>query len=137
MANHAPSIQLEDILDDPDTVAASEYRAVYDVLVDGTTDLPDGERLDMAISMCDEFIDYATQARTKLKTLAGAADADQQTIQALGVTVILTRSAGSDGAPVVFVDTSDDLEGPDGPRIRVNVNDGEVYVGIPLGDDPE
>jgi len=135
MANPSASIELEDLLDDPDTVGASEYRAVYDVLVHGTWDLPDTERLDMAISMCGELIDYATQARAKLKALAGAADANQQTIEALGVTVILTRSAGSDGAPVVFVDTSDDLEGPDGPRIRVNVNDGEVYAGVPLGDD--
>jgi hypothetical protein len=131
MANPSASSQLEDLLDDPDTVGASEYRAVYDVLVDGTWDLPDGERLDMAISMCSELIDYATQTRAKLKAHAGATDADQQTIEAFGVTVILTRSAGSDGAPVVFVDTSEDLEGPDGPRIRVRVNDGPVYVGIP------
>jgi hypothetical protein len=140
MANPAASVQLEDLLDDPDIVAASEYRAVYDLLVDGTSDLPDSERLAMAISMCDELVSYATQTRAKLKTLAGAADAadaDRQTIGAFGVTVILTRSAGLDGAPVVFIDTDEDLEGADGPRVRVHVNDGEVYVGIPLGGDPE
>jgi hypothetical protein len=127
-----PCVDLEDLLDDPDIVGASEYRAVHEVLVDGTSDLPAAERIPMAISMCDELVDHATQTRTKLKQHAGAPDVDQQTITAFGVTVILTRSAGDDGAPVVFVDTSDDLEGPDGPRIRVSVNDGEVYVGVPF-----
>lgn len=131
----SPHPELPDVLDDPDTVGASEYRAIHEVLVDGTSDLPAPERIAMAISMCDELAGYATQTRAKLKTITGAPDADQQTIEAFGVTVILTRSAGSDGAPVVFVDTSEDLEGPEGPRIRVHVNDGDVYVGVPLGDD--
>jgi hypothetical protein len=126
-----PTPDLHDLLDDPDTVGGSEYRAIYEVLVDATSDLPDTERIAMAISMCDDLVAYATQTRAKLKHLAGAADAGQQTIEAFGVSVILTRSAGRDGAPVVFIDTSEDLEGPDGPRIRVRVNDGEVYAGIP------
>lgn len=53
------------------------------------------------------------------------------TITAHGVTVTITRSAGSDGAPVVFVDTNGAVpENQDEqPAIRVYVNDDTVYVG--------
>jgi len=51
-----------------------------------------------------------------------------------GVTAVVTRSAGSDGAPVVFVDTDAALEGPAGPLVRVHLNDAEIYVGVPYED---
>ena len=52
----------------------------------------------------------------------------------LGVDVIIHPSAGSDGAPVVQIDTSEDLEGSigsPGPKIRVLINDDDTYVGVP------
>jgi hypothetical protein len=54
------------------------------------------------------------------------------TIDAGGVTITLTTSAGSDGAVVVFIDTEGQPDGSDGWRgLRVMVNDGDVFVGVP------
>lgn len=48
-----------------------------------------------------------------------------------GVEVTVTRSAGEDGAPVIFVDTGDELERERGPAIRIRLNDELVYEGVP------
>jgi hypothetical protein len=72
-------------------------------------------------------------------------DPDAERCDAHGVTAIVTRSAGADAAPVVFVDTDDQLEGSSscspGPRIRINLNDNPVYEGVaweaPLEDDAD
>ena len=49
-------------------------------------------------------------------------------VEAVGVTV--TRSIGSDGAVVVFVDTPFEPDGSDGgPGLRVMINDDPTYVG--------
>lgn len=57
-------------------------------------------------------------------------DAESQTIELYGVTVTLTASAGPDDAPIVFVDTSDSVDdGPNGPAIRIQLNDDPVYTG--------
>lgn len=59
-------------------------------------------------------------------------------IEALGVTVAITRSGGLDGAPVVFVDTDDTVaENARGPEIRVRLNDEPIYVGKPYEPSPE
>jgi hypothetical protein len=52
-----------------------------------------------------------------------------------GVSSTITRSAGPDAAPVVFVDTTHALAGDvgsPGPRIRIGLNDAPVYVGVDL-----
>jgi hypothetical protein len=46
-----------------------------------------------------------------------------------GVTVTITASEAPDDAPVVFVDTTDELDGPMGPEIRIRLNDEPVYIG--------
>jgi hypothetical protein len=52
--------------------------------------------------------------------------------EALGVTVTIVRSAGSDGAVVVMIDTEFEPDASDsGPGLRVLVNDGPpVYEGV-------
>jgi hypothetical protein len=71
-------------------------------------------------------------------------DPADERCDAHGVTAIVTRSAGCDGAPVVFVDTDDELDGDEGspgPRMRILLNDHPVHVGIdwepPVEDDDE
>lgn len=45
-----------------------------------------------------------------------------------GIEITLTRSAGKDGAFVVFVDTNFEPDGSDGgPGLRVLLNDGDIY----------
>lgn len=55
------------------------------------------------------------------------------TLTSEGVTVTITRSAGRDGAPVVFVDNDGDVipDGPRGPELRIRLNDELVYEGKP------
>lgn len=49
-----------------------------------------------------------------------------------GVTIIVTESAGKDDALLVIIDTDGEPDGSDGSRpIRVLVNDGTVYEGVP------
>jgi len=65
----------------------------------------------------------------------------EEVVEASGVKVTLTRSGGLDRAPIVFVDTYDELEGDSGspgPRVRILLNDHPVYIGvehIDAGDD--
>lgn len=48
------------------------------------------------------------------------------------VTITVTESAGSDGARLVIIDTDGEPDGSDGSRpLRVLVNDGTVYEGVP------
>jgi hypothetical protein len=49
------------------------------------------------------------------------------TLDALGVEITVSR--GTDGQPVVFVDTTAELDAPDGPAIRIRLNDEIVYGG--------
>lgn len=54
----------------------------------------------------------------------------QASIMYEGVEVIITRSAGIDGAIVIFIDTDETVpEGLRGPEIRVMVNDSDVFMG--------
>lgn len=50
-----------------------------------------------------------------------------------GVHVIVTRSAGTDNAYVVFVDTEFEPDASDGgPGLRVRINDELTYSGTPI-----
>lgn len=61
------------------------------------------------------------------------------TLSRLGVTVTIQESDGSDGAVVVFIDTTFEPDGgDDGPGLRVLINDDDTYIGVayePLPDD--
>lgn len=47
------------------------------------------------------------------------------------VTVAVTRSAGIDGAVVVFIDTDFEPDASDGgPGLRVLINDHDTYAGV-------
>lgn len=57
---------------------------------------------------------------------------DQVEAKLDGVRVILARSAGTDGAVYVMIDTDREPDGSDGgPGLRVDVNDARVYEGVP------
>lgn len=48
------------------------------------------------------------------------------------LTITVTRSAGTDGAVLVFIDTDGEPNGSDGgPALRVLLNDDEAFVGVP------
>lgn len=58
--------------------------------------------------------------------------------QAHGVRVSIHHSDGSDGAVVVQIDTEfepDHHAGPDQPGLRILLNDGDAYVGVPYRPD--
>ncbi len=51
-----------------------------------------------------------------------------------GTTVSVTKSAGVDGAVVVFIDTDYEPDGSDGGTgMRVILNDSDIYEGVPFG----
>jgi hypothetical protein len=53
------------------------------------------------------------------------------TLNPFGVTTIVTRSAGADGAVVVFIDTDFEPGASDGgPGLRVRINDDTTYAGV-------
>lgn len=63
--------------------------------------------------------------------------AQEFTIEGLGVTVIITESAGLDNAIIVFIDTTFEPNASDGGRgLRVLINDDDTYVGVPYRHDP-
>lgn len=67
-----------------------------------------------------------------IATVADTPPEFEHVIDAGGVTITLTTSAGTDGAVVVFIDTEGEPDGSDGWRgLRVMVNDGDVFVGVP------
>jgi hypothetical protein len=68
---------------------------------------------------------------------AGSGNDQAVVVNYLGTEVTITKSAGADGAVVIFIDT--DFE-PDrgawdgrseGPGLRVNINDDPTFVGVP------
>lgn len=56
-------------------------------------------------------------------------ETDAVSAEGFALTVTITRSHGSDGAVVVFVDTAFEPDAP--PGLRVLVNDGDAYMGVP------
>ena len=72
--------------------------------------------------------DLAKNVGPSERTLARPDEEDED----LGVEVKVVRSAGEDGAVVVFIDTDFEPDASDaGPGLRVFVNDGDVYTGVP------
>lgn len=59
-------------------------------------------------------------------------DLTGHTTAAMGVTATITTSAGADGAVLVILDTDFEPDASDGgPGLRVMVNDGSAFVGVP------
>jgi hypothetical protein len=50
--------------------------------------------------------------------------------EAFGVRVQIVMSAGSDGAPIVFIDTDGLPENDVGPMLRVHLNDAYIWQGV-------
>lgn len=46
------------------------------------------------------------------------------------VTVTVTHSANGDGTLVIFIDTPGVHDGPNGPMMRVHLNDGYIFEGV-------
>lgn len=64
-------------------------------------------------------------------TIGLGAKAPEARVDLDGCEVIITRSAGTDNAFVVFIDTDFEPGASDGgPGLRVRVNDHPVYVGV-------
>lgn len=60
------------------------------------------------------------------------------TIEHNGVTVTITKSDGSDEAVLVWVETDFEPDGSDdGPGLRVELNDNDIYEGVPYTPDME
>lgn len=110
----------------------------------------DGDGALMTRRDLDRMLQAAGSNRTALLAVLDAFFADvtaqsqppahtpEEVVEAAGVKVTLTRSGGLDRAPVVFVDTNDELEGDSGspgPRVRIWLNDAPVYVGVEHIDD--
>lgn len=79
-------------------------------------------------------IAYGTAARMVREALAPPTDKDDtRTLEWNGVTVTIGTSSGVDGAALVIIDTDGEPDGSDGWKgLRVDVNDGQVFEGVPL-----
>lgn len=55
------------VLEDPDDIGQSEYRAIIDCLRDALEDAPEEDRLGLAIGMLDEFEHWAGSLKKRLK----------------------------------------------------------------------
>lgn len=56
-----------DILQHPDQVCESEYRAIYDCLSDTLCEVPEAERKSMALAMLREFEEWAKAMRRRIR----------------------------------------------------------------------
>lgn len=56
-----------DLLLNPEEVGQSEYRAIHDCIKDGLEDVPDGEKMDLAMAMLKELKGWAKSMRKTLK----------------------------------------------------------------------
>ncbi len=63
--NH-PLFAVAEVLEDPDVVGQSEYRALHELLVDGTSDLRGPDAAAMAVAMLDEITDHARALKARL-----------------------------------------------------------------------
>lgn len=55
-------------------------------------------------------------------------------LEDLNISVVIYPSP-KDGVPIVQIDTRGIPDGPDGPKIRVYLNDGDIFEGVPYPDD--
>lgn len=63
--------------------------------------------------------------------MSESAIADSFWVEAFDCKVTICRSAGADGAVVVYVDTGFEPDGSDeGPGLRVQINDSTTYKGV-------
>lgn len=79
-------------------------------------------------------IAYGTAAQMIRAALAPPTNKDDtRTLEWNGVTVTIGTSSGRDGAALVIIDTDGEPDGSDGWKgLRVDVNDGQVFEGVPL-----
>ena len=79
-------------------------------------------------------IAYGTAAQMIRAALAPPSSTDDtRTLEWNGVTVTIGTSSGRDGAALVIIDTEGEPDGSDGSKgLRVDVNDGQVFEGVPL-----
>lgn len=80
-------------------------------------------------------IAYGTAAQMVREALAPPTNKDDtRTLEWNGVTVTIGTSSGRDGAALVIIDTEGEPDGSDGWKgLRVDVNDGQVFKGVPYG----
>jgi hypothetical protein len=102
------------------------------------------DEMDLDVCEVDGLFDRADRAweRAKREVTPGSRegrapfeegdDADAE-MTFWGASVTITRSAGRDGAPVVFVDSDPEWigDGARGPRMRILLKDEPVYEGEP------
>jgi hypothetical protein len=90
--------------------------------------------------LCPKLTPDEARARALVRLEAiGALRDESATVELHGFTVTITRSAGPDGAVVIYVDggTEPDIM-PDGsPRCRIRLNDEPVYEAVAFEPGPE
>lgn len=95
---------------------------------DAFTDAIDTDMLDTLESLTGD--DYS--GRHGIDVPGDAVTAPETVAEALDVAVNITTSAGADGAVLVILDTTFEPDGSDGgPGLRVMVNDGDGFIGVP------
>jgi hypothetical protein len=88
------TIDLRDLLDDPDTVCLSEYRALHELLLDGTDSVAPGDRLRLAHAMLDAVIEQVAEIRGVLDSAAAGAQRARPTGQSDTDLLVLLMSRG-------------------------------------------
>ena len=58
-----------EVLQHPDQVCESEYRAIYECLGDALADTPEAERKAMALGMLREFEEWAKALRKRIRQI--------------------------------------------------------------------
>ena len=69
MAERKSGMNPIEMLPNPDEVAASEYRAIYECVQDALQDTPDEDKKDHALAMLDEFEEWAAALKERIKNL--------------------------------------------------------------------
>jgi hypothetical protein len=59
-----------EVLQHPDQVCESEYRAIYECLGDALADTPESERKTMALAMLREFEEWAKSLRRRIRKIS-------------------------------------------------------------------
>lgn len=67
MAERKGGMNPLDILEHPDDVCESEYRAIYECISDALHDTPNEDKKDHALGMLEEFEGWAKALRKKIK----------------------------------------------------------------------
>ena len=59
-----------DVLDHPDKVCESEYRAIYECVSDALSDISDVDKKDVALAMLGEFESWAKALKKRIGKLS-------------------------------------------------------------------